>query len=85
MSELTDRLRVKAFGLECAADAEQLVIDGLLQFRAEFRNGDKSNYVMHRLRVLLDAENNLRSFTEDVKDLRTAADMLDEMEVTTDD
>ncbi len=77
MSGLAKRLRTKADEAECAADAEAIIADGLMPFRAKFENGDRSNYTMRRLRVLLDAEKAERGFKVDTKDFRTAADAVD--------
>ncbi len=77
MNGLAKRLRIKADEAECAADSESIIIDGLMPFRAKFENGDRSNFVMRRLRVLLDAENAERRFKVETKDFRTAADAVD--------
>ncbi len=80
MDGLAKRLRIKADEAECAADAEAIIVDGLMPFRAKFENGDRSNFTMRRLRVLLDAERAERSFKVDIKDFRTAADAVDALQ-----
>ena len=75
---LCARLLGNAEGLECAADAEQLVIDGLKPFRARFNDGERTNYISRRVRVLLDAEKNQRNFLAEAADLRSAIAIIKE-------
>lgn len=77
---LVERLRVKADEAECAADAEEIIINGLMPFREKFENGDRSNFTMRRLRVLLDAEKAERGFKVDTKDFRKAAGIVEALE-----
>ena len=78
-TDLAQRLRERADGFQCAADAEQIVMDGLLEFRQKFDEGDRSDFVMRRLRIRNDAKNNWINYSEQASDLREAADLLDQI------
>ncbi len=82
MTSLAKRFCIRADEAECAADAEAIIIDGLMPFRAKFENGDRSNFTMRRLRVLLDAEQAERRFKVEVKDFRMAAEIVFKSEGT---
>ncbi len=83
MKGLIHRLRIKADEAECAAEAEEIIILGLLPFRKLFDEGDRSNFVMRRLRVLVNAEQAVRGFRVDTMDFRTAAHALQQNEEPT--
>lgn len=51
MSELREKLEEMFAGRLCAADAEQMVMDGFEHYTHLFHQGDRSDSTMRRLRV----------------------------------
>jgi hypothetical protein len=58
MSELRERLEEMFAGRLCAADAEQMVMDGFEKYVKLFHEGDRSDSTMRRLRVYNEARAN---------------------------
>ena len=82
MTCLNDRVKEKIEGIEMSIDAEQLVIDGLMKYRDKFNDpewrmtpeGPERKSVTRRVRQLLDSENAVRNWKQDLSDLNELLD-----------
>lgn len=62
-----------ANGLDMAAEAEMLVVNGLAKYVEMFMSNDRDPKTMRALRVYNDAKSNHRRFVKDALDIRTLA------------
>ena len=75
---LRERIQSKIDGLEMSVEAEQGVVDALQKYRQMFEQHMKQPFgvrtenprLAQRMRVLLDSEQSIRNWTEELADLR---------------
>ncbi len=77
---IIERLKEKKLGLEIAVQCEVAVVNVLLSYRNAFLDDDNplryDKSCTRRIAQLLDSENNVRRWTEEISDLEKAIDSL---------
>jgi hypothetical protein len=64
-TDMKDRLRSMAIDWRAAAEAEEAVFQSFAYVREAFHAGDRSETIMHRLRISNDARGNRDRFLRD--------------------
>lgn len=67
---LAKRLTEKVLGLDCAALAEDAIVECFALDRLRFDSGDRDTEVLRHMQVLLAAEHEAKRFRREAADLR---------------